>query len=385
MKRKICFVTTVPMTMRAFVLDAASYLHEKGGYEVVLACSPDEDFAGTVPDGVRFFPVEMKRGADLLFLKRILMLRRFFRKEKFDMVQYSTPNASLYASIASWLAGVPVRLYCQWGILYTGYGGLKRTFFKVLEKTVCRLSTWIEPDSFGNLEFSRGEGLYGEANSSVIWNGSACGIDPVKFDIGQKPAWRKETRDRYGIAEGSYVIGFVGRVTRDKGINELLSAARVFFKRHDEAMLMIVGDQGGSATIDPPLLEWSLNEKRIIYTGRMPDVWKMLSAMDLFILPSYREGFGSVVIEAGAMGLPVIVTDIPGPTEAIIEGVTGLVVEKGSPDQLLKAIEKIYQDKGMAMEFSAAGSDFTLSNFRRGIFLEKLLIDRERLLGQAND
>lgn len=111
------------------------------------------------------------------------------------MVQYSTPNASLYAALAAKLAGVPVRLYCQWGMAYVGFHGIKRVIFKRIEKLVCTLSTWVEPDSFGNLKFSHAEGLYPENKGSVIWNGSASGVNLNKFDNSQKPVWRAEIRE----------------------------------------------------------------------------------------------------------------------------------------------------------------------------------------------
>jgi hypothetical protein len=183
---KICYVTTVPITLEAFVLPTIRYIHEHTDWEISLICDEDPEFGKRLPEYVHYLPVPMKRGISLSGIGAIFKMAKIFRKEKFDIVQYSTPNASLYASMAAKMAKVPVRLYCQWGMAFVGFSGVKRKIFKAIEKFVCRNSTWIEPDSFGNLKFSHEEGLYSPEKSSVVWNGSASGVDLKKFDISQK-------------------------------------------------------------------------------------------------------------------------------------------------------------------------------------------------------
>ena len=158
--KKICFITTISGTLRSFVVSTAEYLHQEAGYDITFICDNDETFAASLPSYAHYVPISMKRGISFGGIGAMLKMAKVFRREKFDMVQYSTPNASLYAALASKLAGVPVRLYCQWGMAYVGFHGIKRAVFKSIEKLVCRLSTWIEPDSFGNLKFSHSEGLY---------------------------------------------------------------------------------------------------------------------------------------------------------------------------------------------------------------------------------
>ena len=126
---KICFVTTTPITLKAFVLEFAKYLHETAGAEVSFICDTDEEFAKSLPSYIHYFPVPMKRGISLSGIKATREMKKIFKREQFDIVQYSTPNAAFYASIASKSAKVPVRLYCQWGMAYVGMQGVKRGIF----------------------------------------------------------------------------------------------------------------------------------------------------------------------------------------------------------------------------------------------------------------
>lgn len=378
--KKICFITTISATLEAFVVDTAKYLYENGGYDITFICDTDTKFAEGLPDYLNYIPVTMKRGISLSGIGAVFKLLFIFRNEKFDMVQYSTPNASFYASIAAKLAGVPVRLYCQWGIVYVGFTGLKRRIFKAIEKSVCNLSTWIEPDSYGNLNFSWSEGLYNDKKSSVVWNGSASGVNLNKFNIAYKEEWRKEIRSKYAITEDTFVLGFVGRITRDKGVNELYSACRKLFEEQPKSVLILIGDKEMAETINSELYGWSIGENRIIYCGRTNEVEKFFSAMDVFVLPSYREGFGTVVIEAEAMGVPVIVTNIPGPTEAMIPDYTGLVVNKGDDKSLIAAINKTRFDRETLSTMSKNAVTFVKGRFDRDILFEKILQDRKQLL-----
>ena len=378
--KKICFVTTISMTLNAFIVDTAKYLHEHGGFDITFICDTDEEFESTLPDYIKYIPVPMKRGINLSGLIAISKLRSIFMKEKFDVVQYSTPNASCYASIAAIMVKIPVRLYCQWGIVYVGFSGLKRKVFKAIEKMICYFSTWIEPDSFGNLNFSREEGLYTEKKSSVVWNGSASGVNLNKFDIEHKDRWRKEIRSKYGVGENTFVFGFVGRITRNKGVNELFAATKKFLEEKQDSVLMLIGDKENSNSINKELWQWCLKEERVIYCGRTNEVEKYLSAMDVFILPSYREGFGNVVIEAGAMAVPVIVTDIPGPTEAMINGETGVVVKKADIESLKTAMIFLMKDNQKRLKMGNKGHSFVTEKFKSPKLMEHILRDRNRLL-----
>lgn len=380
---RICYCTTTPKAIESFVLEQAVYLHDKEGWDVSFLCSEDEGFAKRLPGFIHYFPVKMRRGVNADGIQAILKMVKTFKRERFDLIQYSTPNASLYASIAAWLACVPVRLYCQWGMAYVGFNGVKRRIFKAIEKLICGLSTWIEPDSKSNLCLAHREGLYPEEKSSVIWNGSACGVNLGKFDISKKKAYRGRTRESYSIHDDAFVFGFVGRITRDKGINELFSAYKRLHKEHENMYLLLVGDQKADDSVDKELLDWSMNASSVIYTGYSYVVEQLLSAMDCYILPSYREGFGMGTIEAEAMGVPVIVTNIPGPADAMLPGKTGLIIEKGDAEALCAAMEQMLKE---ADRYVGKGVPFVRENFEQRRLFDHILQDRERLLtkGEAS-
>lgn len=374
---KICYVTTIPATIQSFILPLAEYLHENTDWDISFICSDDEKFEKSLPEYINFYPVHMERGISVAGVKAMFQIKKILKKEKFDMVQYSTPNASLYTAMATKLAKIPVRLYCQWGIAYVGFNGLKRKIFKIVEKFVCGLSTCVQPDSKSNLNFARSEGLYSEKKSSVIWNGSACGVSLDKFNVKRKNEYRSYIREKYNIGRDTFVYIFIGRVTRDKGINELLSA----FKRlNDDSVLFLLGNNEVDTSVNRELYDWSLENKNIIYTGNVDDVERYLSAADCYVLPSYREGFGMSVIEAEAMGVPVIVTDIPGPVDAVIDNKTGLLVKKADENSLLDAMKKI--KKLNYQEMGKEGHKFASDNFEQKQLFDKIIESRNELLKQ---
>lgn len=377
--KKICFITTIPLTLNAFVLNTAKYIHENSDWDVSFICSDENDFGSSLPKYIHYFPIKMERGISIAGVKAMLEMKKVFKREKFDLIQYSTPNASLYASMAGRLAHVPVRLYCQWGMAFVGFQGLKRKIFQMEEKYVCHLSTHIEPDSNSNLRFAHEIGLYPKSKGSVIWNGSACGVNLTKFDISNKEEYRKDIREQLDIPEDVFVYGFVGRITRDKGVNELLEAYK---KLNDDSYLIMVGPSEVDETINQELYTWASKNEKIKFTGYTTVVEQYLSAMDCYILPSYREGFGMGVVEAEAMGVPVIVTDIPGPTDAMIDNETGIVVQKADVESLYNAMISIREDKVRYFAMAEKAHDFAVNNFEQKQLFNYILEDRKKLLGE---
>lgn len=380
--KKICFITTVSITLKAFVLKTAEYIHENTDWDISFICDYDEDFSNSLPEYIHYFPVKMERGISFAGIKAMFEIKKILKREKFDLIQYSTPNASLYASLAGWLARIPVRLYCQWGMVYVGFEGLKRKIFKTIEKLVCKLSMHIEPDSKSNLEFSISERLYPKEKGSIVWNGSACGVDFNKFDISKKETYRNDIRSLYNLGNNDFIFGFVGRITRDKGVNELFAAFKNLVQNYPNAYLMLVGNIEADETINKDLYNWALTSKNVIFVGYTSEVERYLSAMDTYILPSYREGFGMGVIESEAMGVPVIVTDIPGPIDAMINGKTGITVPKKDAMALQNAMQTLLSDKETALRYGSEGALHSKNNFEQKKLFEYILEDRKQLLGE---
>lgn len=380
--KKICFITTISSTLKAFVLKTAEYIHKNTDWDISFICNYDENFEKSLPSYIHYIPVKMERGISFAGIKAMFEMIKIFKHEKFDLIQYSTPNASLYAAIAGKLARVPVRLYCQWGMIFVSFSGIKRKIFKFIEKTVCRLSTHIQPDSKGNLDFSHNEGLYPQNKGSVIWNGSACGVNLEKFDLTKKQEYRDEIRNKYNFFPDDFVFGFVGRITRDKGINELFEAYKKIVQDNKNTYLLMVGNTEQDGTIQKDLFEWAQNCENVIFTGFTNEVEKYVSAMDTYILPSYREGFGLGVIEAEAMGVPVIVTNIPGPMDAMIDNVTGRAVSPKDVMSLKNVMCDMLHNQQEAKAYGKAGIKFATENFEQKQFLEKVLHNRKNLLNE---
>lgn len=380
---KICFITTISMTLNAFVINLAKYIYETGEFEITFICNYDKEFEVSLPEYIKYIPVSMQRGVSISGFKATVELMKVFRENKFDIIQYSTPNASCYSAIAGFLTRIPVRLYCQWGIAYVGFTGIKREFFKLIEKMVCKLSTQVEPDSYSNLQFSHDEKLYPKYKGAVVWNGSAAGVDFNKFDINQKEKWRKEIRVKYEIPEDAFVYIFIGRITKDKGINELFKAYKLMNQEKNNRYLLLVGNCEITDDVNQELYKWSLIEEKVIYSGFTREVEKYIAASDVYVLPSYREGFGSSVIEAEAMGIPVIVTRIPGPVNAMQEGVTGLVINKKSEKELLEAMKFLDENSSIRKDMGSQAFWFVKNNFEQQKLFGKIVQDRKNLINDS--
>ncbi|MBQ6019859.1 MAG: glycosyltransferase family 4 protein [Clostridia bacterium] len=378
--KKICIVTTVSSSIDNWIKPFLPLYHAEG-FDVSIVTNMTAEYKAafeTEYPYIHAYAVNMPRGTDLAgTLRSIPALYGIFKREQFDLVQYSTPNASFYSAIASRFAGVPVRLYCQWGMVFVSCGGIKRAVFRTIEKITCRLSTNVQPDSFGNLDFCRKESFYDEKKSEVIWNGSAKGVNLEKFDISKKELWRKEIRERYGVAPDETALCFVGRLGRDKGCNELFAAFQKLSAEFPGLRLLFVGPIEKENTIDE--IGYFRSEERIVKTGRVPDVEKYLAAADIFVLPSYREGFGMSVVEAEAMGLPVIVTDIPGPTDAMRRDETGLVIPVKDADALVRAVRELIGDADRRVRMGQAGRALAENAFDSRVFARKLIENRRKL------
>ena len=377
--KKICYVTTISVTIRAFFIPQLRYLAENG-YDVSVICSPDDSLAADLGENIRYIPVEIARGIQPKTLfGTISELKKIFRQEKFDIVQYSTPNAAFCASIASKLAGIKVRNYHLMGLRYLGMSGMERMLFKAIERFTCRLSTDIECITASNLELCLSQHLFRRGKAVIVGNGSTGGIDTGRFNPEKRNSLRKSARAELSISSGSFVFGFVGRITRDKGINELLEAFSGLEK--DCNKLLIIGDVENIDTIDRELWQYANDCEDIIILKSTPDIEKYYAAMDILVLPTYREGFGMVIAEAEAMGVPVIVSNIPGPIDVIRDGITGLTVNVGDSEDLRRKMEYLSGTPELLSEMSKQGAEFIKEKFDSDELYKKILERKRFLIG----
>ena len=381
MSKKICFVVTVSMTVDQFLRFGFEEFHNNG-YDISLICDMDKDYVAGLPDYVHPYPIKMSRGIDPSgLINAIKLMKKIFSENKFDIVQYSTPNAAFYASIAAKKAKIPIRLYCQWGLVYLGFSGIKRTIFKTIEKIICKKSTDVQPDSKGNLDFCRQNGFYNAEKSRVVWNGSANGIDINKFDYSNKEIWKKQIRQEYNIPDNKIILGFLGRVGKDKGFEELMAAFKTLKSKYSDIVLLYVGPNEKPDTVSQESLKYFEDCPDIIYTGGwVDDAERYYAAMDIFLFPSYREGFGNVVIEAEAMGVPVVVSDIPGPQNGMVDGVTGFKVPARTVEPLVEKTSVLIEDKALREQFGKAGAKFAVENFDSKVLIKKIIENRDWLI-----
>ncbi len=384
--KKLCIVTTMWSSISNWILPFLNEYNRRG-VDVTIVCNMDDAFQQRLKQQYPFvhthsiaFPRGIRVGGSV---KSMVELYRFFKQEKFDMVQYSTPNASMYAAVVAKLAGIPVRLYCQWGMVFVTMSGVKRRIFETIERLVCRLSTQVQPDSQGNLDFCRQNGLYNEAKSCLIWNGSAKGLNLDVFDIQKRTEYASRIKKQYNIPADAPVVGFVGRLGREKGCHELFQSFRRLKQEFPKVKLLFVGPIEKEETITPELLQYFWQCDDIIKTDRVSHVEWYVAAMDVFVLPSYREGFGMSVIEASAMGVPVVVTRYPGPSSAMEEGLTGYAVPVGDVDQLTDHVRQLLLKPDMAKQLGENGRRYVEERFEQKVFIKQYMKNRMALLGES--
>lgn len=329
--RKICYVVTIPTTIRSFFMSQLQYL-AKHGFDVSVICARDEKLLEDMGNGIHYIPVDIPRGISFGgSIKAVKDLINIFKREKFDLIQYSTPNAALYASIAAQIVGCKIRNYHLMGFRYLGAHGIGKSILKTIEKVSCWNSTSIECVSRSNLELGITEKVFPADKATVVWNGSTGGVDLNRFDYSKRDVWRNKLREELGYEDADFIYGFVGRITRDKGINELLEA---FFELKNDSKLFLIGNVEDENTLDKKLWMKAKNHPNVQIHTAVSDIERYFAMIDVLVLPSYREGFGNVVIEAAAVGTPAIVSNIPGPIDTIDVGKTALTVEVKNADDL---------------------------------------------------
>ena len=379
--KKLCAITTIEDTLESFVIPAMRVFKERG-YDVTLICTMSERFLKQYGKEFNCISVEMKRGMSLKdMLTKPFEFYRIFKHEKFDYVQYATTNASFYACVPAKLCGIKTRVYCQWGLLYVGFEGLKRKMFKWVEKYLCAKATHITVASKKNMEYALQEGLMKTEKATVVGDGGTIGVDLNVFDYTKRETYKTEVLEEYPVLKGKTVFGFVGRIETDKGINELLKA---FLKISNPkfALLLIGPFDELRCNLDADALAAAKANENVIFHGFSREVPKYLSAMDILVHPTYREGFSMVIQQAMAMGCAVITTDVPGPSEVIEVGKSGLLVPAQTVDELAEVMTALGNNKEQQEQFAKEGLVRVREKFERNHMLELTYQDRLRMMGE---
>lgn len=342
------------------------------GYEIVSVSSPGESLIRLREKGVRTIEVPMERRIsmfrDLMSLMRMISV---FRKEKPFMVHSMTPKAGMLCMLAAWITRVPRRVHTFTGLVWPTSTGVKHRILMATDWLTCACATHIIPE---------GKGVMNDLQShitkkpmKVLGYGNVRGVDMEKFSRRQEV----EEMAKKMKQEGIFTFIFVGRIVGDKGINELVSAFTELHKKYEKTRLLLVGRF--EKELDPLKAE-TLNviDKHISIESLGPkygdELLAYYAASDCFVFPSYREGFPNTVMEAGAMGLPSIVTDINGSREIIIDGKNGVIIPSKDVEALYHAMEEIITNSDKTKEYADNAREMIASRFERG-FVCKCLYD----------
>lgn len=371
MTKKVCFISSVDRVVSLF-FDAHIRKLIENGYQVTVMCNMDKEFIDSHSDLFRFVPIKISRGVNPVnLIQHIIKFAAEFSKNKYDFIQYTGPSTGLCASIAGFITGTKPRLYCLWGMRYEGFSGFKRAIFKSLEKITCKLSTNIILDSPSNRRICIEEELFPASKATVILEGSACGIDLTVFDANRKTEYANLIRNKYAIKGEEFVVGYLGRLIKDKGISELLKSAETILKKHDNVTYLIVGFSEESDPIDKDLHEWALKQEKIIFTGYTDQPQVYYAAFDIFVFPSYREGYGGGVIQAAAYAVPAVVNDVPSVLDSIGHGKYGLIAKVKDEVSLTNCIEKFYQDEDLRVSMGIEAQKRIVERFEQGKWLDE--------------
>lgn len=379
---KICALTTISKTMDWFIVDSMRNL-SKNGYEVTLISNMEDGFIDRNKDYATCINLPMSRGVSIKdIFKCILFLRKYFKKEKFDVIYYTSPNVSLYAAVAGVLAGIKVRFYSQCGLRYVSFTGIKRSIFWLVEKITCLFSTTIRAQSPLNMQFAIEEKLCKKEKISVVGIGGTTGVDLKECDNFDHMKARSELRKKYKIPEDAFLYGYVGRINRDKGINELITAFISLQEQYRDIYLVLVGMIDRANPIDKKNLEIAEKNDHIIMTGNIPanEVYSHMSMFDVLTHPTYREGFGKVLQEAMGVGIPIITTNVPGPSEVIENHVSGILVTVKDSEDLAEKMELLYKNTDLKEGFIVAGRKRAETYFDRPIMLNNILKDLDETM-----
>ncbi len=377
-RKKIIRTSTVSTSLNTFCRGTLRRLANT--YDVVAVSTPDDELREMAQrEGIRVIGVPMRRPiAPLRDIVSLWCLIRVFRRERPTMVHSITPKAGLLSMIAAWVCRVPVRLHTFTGLVFPTATGLKQRILMLTDRITCACATHIVPE---------GEGVKADLINynitrkplQVLGYGNVRGVDMQHYSRTPEVLAAAQPIMRSGV----FTFVFVGRVVRDKGINELVQAFARLNAQEPATRLILVGRfEDNLDPVSPQTRQTIEQNEAIEAVGSQADVRPWLAASDALVFPSYREGFPNVVLEAGAMGLPSIVTDINGSREIIVEGKNGVIVPPRDADALYAAMMRFVQQPRQVAEMAANAREMIASRFEKS-FVEQCLIDYyKEILGE---
>lgn len=359
-RKRICIVTTVPYALIMFMRPHIDMFASQ--YDVTLITNGvEEDVRILLGEHVHFLPLNIARKISLWSdLRALIDLYKVLRRERFDVVHSLTPKTGLLAMLAGFFAGAPNRIHTFTGQVWVNKKGIARFGLKMFDKLIAACATRLLADSFSQRQFLVNQGVVGAEKIEVLGHGSVCGVDIERFR--PNSAIRNATRAELGIAGDAIVYLFLGRLNRDKGIQDLGRAFAALADSMPNAHLLVVGpDEGGMDDELQKILKRTPGRFHRIGFTTEPE--KYMACADILCLPSYREGFGSVIIEGAAMGVPSVVSNIYGLTDAVVNSETGILHEPKNVREIEMALRTLSFDSDMREKMGKRAQDRVYSYF----------------------
>ena len=383
-KRKLIRITTVPQSLSGLLTGQLKFMAQYFNVLGVSSKGSNNDLKEvTEQEGIPTYAIEMTRKiTPIKDLRAVWQLFKLFKKEKPFVVHTHTPKAGTLGMLAAKLAGVPHRLHTIAGLPLVEATGSKRILLNLVEKITYACATKIYPNSNGLQDIILEQKFTSKNKLKVIANGSSNGIDTSYFDPLNYTDEDKNTKLKHklNIPNENFVFVFMGRLVTDKGINELVQAFNVLSSKNKNTTLILVGAYEHELDpLKPKTLEVITNNQNIVTTGWVDDVRPYYAIANALVFPSYREGFPNVVLQAGAMQLPSIVTDINGCNEIIKDFKTGLIIPVKDEKALLRAMEYMLSNKKKAASMGLASRKHIQTHFERQIVWEALLTEYQNL------
>lgn len=381
-KIKVAHITTVAMSVRHLLLHQLQAIKD-AGYDVVAISAPGPDIESVRAAGIRHIPVAFtRRMTPMADLKAFCQLFSHLRSERFTIVHTHQPKPGLLGQLAARAAGVPIVVNTLHGFYFHELSHpVRRWAFVALEKMAALCSDSILSQNAEDIETAVREGICPRTAIKHLGNG----IDVLRFDRNRMDSGSLlRTREELGIPEGARVVGFVGRLVEEKGLLELLRAADIVLRELPSTRFLIVGptDADKSDALDPGSAEACGVADACVFTGLRHDMPNLYALMDVLVLPSHREGFPRAPMEASAMGVPCVVTDIRGCREAVEHGQNGLLVPLHDPESLAMAILQLLADSEMANRMGDEGRRMAMERFDERLVFRKVLEEYDLLLAR---
>jgi glycosyltransferase involved in cell wall biosynthesis len=376
-KAKVAIITTIDDSLSGLFPGFYPLLVERG-YDVVGICADTSN--GNRSDrvrqqGVRVINIPMTRVFSVFQdIRCVGLLWNIFRKEKFDIIHYSTPKAAFLSALAGKFISSSYKLYTLRGLGYSAYTGKKRQIGRFCEKVACKNADMVIAISPSLAAEAVQEGLLPQDKIRVLGAGSSKGVDLEQFRLTeQRKQQGQDLRRSLGINPEDIVIGYAGRFTPEKGLIELYEAFKQIEKQEKKVRMIWVGCQDQRHPLPDSLFQEIKQNSKIHLLPRTDDLPSHLAAFDIFVLASHREGFGNVVIEASAMQLPVLASDIPGCRDAVLPGETGFLVYPQNADSLREGLMKLIRDSNLRSKLGTNGCDWVRKTFDRKKIWDDLL------------